>query len=102
ARKDPVTRARMRTTCGSKVHGDWVPDDDAAVTRALASAGAVLLGKQSTHEYAFGVTTNKPHYGPTRTPWNRDRIPGGSSGGAGASVAAHLACAAIGTDTGGS
>lgn len=100
--KDIVQTAGIRTTCGSKVHGDWVPDDDAAVTRALASAGAVLLGKQSTHEYAFGVTTNNPHYGPTRNPWNRDRIPGGSSGGAGASVAAHLACAAIGTDTGGS
>jgi aspartyl-tRNA(Asn)/glutamyl-tRNA(Gln) amidotransferase subunit A len=78
-----------------------VPDSDAAVARALAAAGAVLLGKQSTHEYAFGVTTNNPHFGPTRNPWNRVRIPGGSSGGAGASVAARLACAAIGTDTGG-
>jgi SAM-dependent methyltransferase len=98
--KDLVQTAGIRTSCGSKVHGDWVPDADAAGDARARGGGRVLLGKQSTHEYAFGVTTNNPHFGPTRNPWNRDRIPGGSSGGAGASVAAHLACAAIGTDTG--
>jgi aspartyl-tRNA(Asn)/glutamyl-tRNA(Gln) amidotransferase subunit A len=62
----------------------------------------VLLGKLATHEYAFGVTTNNPHWGPTRNPWDTTRIPGGSSGGSGAAVAARMACGAIGTDTGGS
>jgi aspartyl-tRNA(Asn)/glutamyl-tRNA(Gln) amidotransferase subunit A len=100
--KDIVATAGIRTTCGSKVHATWVPAADAAVARRLADAGAVLLGKLNTHEYAFGVTTNNPHWGPTRNPWNTARIPGGSSGGSGAAVAASLACAAIGTDTGGS
>jgi aspartyl-tRNA(Asn)/glutamyl-tRNA(Gln) amidotransferase subunit A len=100
--KDLVATAGIRTTCGSKVHGTWVPAADAAVAHRLADAGAVLLGKLNTHEYAFGVTTNNPHWGATRNPWDTTRIPGGSSGGSGAAVAASLACAAIGTDTGGS
>ena len=100
--KDLVDTAGVRTTCGSKVHATWVPAADATVARKLAGAGAVLLGKHNTHEYAFGVTTNNPHWGATRNPWNLERIPGGSSGGGGAAMAARLACAAIGTDTGGS
>ena len=100
--KDIVDTAGIRTTCGSKVHATHVPSADAAVARKLAEAGAVLLGKLATHEYAFGVTTNNPHWGPTRNPWDTTRIPGGSSGGSGAAVAARMACGAIGTDTGGS
>jgi aspartyl-tRNA(Asn)/glutamyl-tRNA(Gln) amidotransferase subunit A len=68
----------------------------------LHEAGTVLLGKLNTHEYAYGVTTNNPHYGATRNPWNLDHIPGGSSGGSGAAIAAGLATATLGTDTGGS
>ncbi|MGH7895478.1 MAG: amidase [Candidatus Binatia bacterium] len=100
--KDLVDTAGIRTTYGSKVHATHVPVADATVARRLAAAGAVLLGKHNTHEYAFGVTTNNPHHGATRNPWDTTRIPGGSSGGSGAAVAARLACAAIGTDTGGS
>jgi aspartyl-tRNA(Asn)/glutamyl-tRNA(Gln) amidotransferase subunit A len=100
--KDLVETAGIRTTCGSKVHATHVPATDATVMRKLAQAGAVLLGKLNTHEYAFGVTTNNPHWGATRNPWDTTRIPGGSSGGSGAAVAARLATAAIGTDTGGS
>jgi aspartyl-tRNA(Asn)/glutamyl-tRNA(Gln) amidotransferase subunit A len=65
-------------------------------------AGAVLLGKLNTHELAFGVTTTNPHFGSTRNPWNPAYIPGGSSGGSGAAVAAGLATATLGTDTAGS
>jgi aspartyl-tRNA(Asn)/glutamyl-tRNA(Gln) amidotransferase subunit A len=100
--KDLVDTAGIRTTYGSKVHADHVPTRDATVVTKLADAGAVLLGKTNTHEYAFGVTTDNPHHGTTRNPWNPSRIPGGSSGGSGAAVGGRLACAAIGTDTGGS
>lgn len=100
--KDIVQTAGIRTTCGSKIHGTWVPEADAAVATRLARAGSVLLGKLNTHEYAFGVTTDNPHWGATRNPWDTTRIPGGSSGGSGAAVAAGLALGAIGTDTGGS
>jgi aspartyl-tRNA(Asn)/glutamyl-tRNA(Gln) amidotransferase subunit A len=100
--KDLIDTADIRTTYGSKVHGDHVPRADATVARVLAQAGAVLLGKHNTHEYAFGVTTDNPHHGATHNPWDPTRVPGGSSGGSGAAVAARLACAAIGTDTGGS
>ncbi len=72
------------------------------MARRLRDAGTILLGKLNTHEYAYGVTTNNPHYGPTRNPWNLEHIPGGSSGGSGAAIAAGLATATIGTDTGGS
>ncbi len=102
ALKDLVDTAGIRTTYGSKVHATNVPAADATVARRLAHAGAVLLGKLNTHEYAFGVTTDNPHWGATRNPWDPTRIPGGSSGGSGAAVAARLATAAIGTDTGGS
>src|SRR6185503_15024239 len=100
--KDLVDTAGIRTTYGSKVHATNVPAADAVVAQKLARAGAVLLGKHNTHEYAFGVTTDNPHWGPTRNPWITSRIPGGSSGGSGAAVAARLAAGAIGTDTGGS
>jgi len=100
--KDLVDTKGIRTTRGSRIFADRIPTEDAAVAARLYHAGAVLLGKNALHEFAFGVTTNNPHYGPTRNPWRLDRIPGGSSGGSGAAVAAGLGPVSIGTDTGGS
>jgi aspartyl-tRNA(Asn)/glutamyl-tRNA(Gln) amidotransferase subunit A len=100
--KDNIYTKDVRTTAGSKILRDFVPLHDAAVAKQLREAGAVLLGKTNLHEFAYGVTTNNPHYGPTRNPWDRDRIPGGSSGGSAAAVAAGLCYGSIGTDTGGS
>lgn len=102
ALKDLFATAGIRTTAGSKILADWVPETDSTVTRKLHEAGAVLLGKLNTHEFAYGATTNNPHYGPTRNPWDRDRIPGGSSGGSAAAIAAGLAAGTMGSDTGGS
>ena len=102
ALKDLYETAGIRTTAGAKIHADYVPADDCTVARRLRDAGTILLGKLNTHEYAYGVTTNNPHFGPTRNPWNLEHIPGGSSGGSGAAIAAGLATATIGTDTGGS
>ena len=100
--KDIIGTTGIRTTRGSRIFADHIPTEDATVTARLYHAGAVLLGKNALHEFAFGVTTNNPHYGPTRNPWRLDRIPGGSSGGSGAAVAAGLGPVSIGTDTGGS
>lgn len=100
--KDLYETAGIRTTGGAKIHADHVPARDCMVARRLRDAGTVLLGKLNTHEYAYGVTTNNPHFGATHNPWNLDHIPGGSSGGSGAAIAAGLAAATMGTDTGGS
>jgi aspartyl-tRNA(Asn)/glutamyl-tRNA(Gln) amidotransferase subunit A len=100
--KDNIWTRGIRTTAGSKVLSDFVPQEDAAVVRRLRRAGAIVLGKTNLHEFAYGVTTNNPHFGPTHNPWDTARIPGGSSGGSAAAVAAGLCCAALGTDTGGS
>ncbi|HEV2357009.1 MAG TPA: amidase [bacterium] len=100
--KDLIETRGIRTTCGSRILTDHVPAYDATVTARLREAGAVLLGKAALHEFAYGVTTNNPHFGPTGNPWALDHIPGGSSGGSGAAVAAGLGYASIGTDTGGS
>jgi aspartyl-tRNA(Asn)/glutamyl-tRNA(Gln) amidotransferase subunit A len=102
AHKDLYETAGIRTTGGSKIHANHIPKDDCTVARKLREAGTVLLGKLNTHEYAYGVTTNNPHYGATRNPWDLDRIPAGSSGGSGAAIAAGMATAATGSDTGGS
>jgi aspartyl-tRNA(Asn)/glutamyl-tRNA(Gln) amidotransferase subunit A len=99
ALKDLFATAGIRTTAGAKFLADSVPAVDSTVARKLREAGTVLLGKTNTHELAFGGTTNNPHYGPTRNPWMLDRIPGGSSGGSGAAVAAAMACGTTGTDT---
>ena len=100
--KDLYETEGIRTTGGGKFHADYIPEADCTAARRLREAGTVLLGKLNTHEYAYGVTTNNPHYGATHNPWNLDHIPGGSSGGSGAAIAAGLATATLGTDTGGS
>ncbi|HWZ98363.1 MAG TPA: amidase [Candidatus Dormibacteraeota bacterium] len=100
--KDNIRTAGIRTTAGAKFLKDFIPEKDAQIVTQLKAAGAIILGKTNLHEFAYGVTSNNPHYGPTRNPWDTARIPGGSSGGAAAAVAAGLCVAAIGTDTGGS
>jgi aspartyl-tRNA(Asn)/glutamyl-tRNA(Gln) amidotransferase subunit A len=100
--KDLYETAGIRTSGGCKAYEDNVPAEDCTVARKLREAGTVLLGKLNTHELAYGTTTNNHWYGPTRNPWDLDRIPGGSSGGSGAATIADLACATMGTDTGGS
>jgi Asp-tRNA(Asn)/Glu-tRNA(Gln) amidotransferase A subunit family amidase len=100
--KDNLDTQDIRTTGGSKILSAWRPPQDAQVVQKLRKAGAIILGKTNMHEFAFGITTNNPHYGPTRNPYDRSRIPGGSSGGSGAAAAAALCAGAIGTDTGGS
>ena len=100
--KDNIYTAGIRTTAGSKILKDFVPTEDAAVVGQLKNAGAVILGKTNMHEFAYGVTSNNPHYGPVHNPWDLARIPGGSSGGSAAAVAAGLCYGSIGTDTGGS
>src|SRR5437016_9357211 len=100
--KDNIYTKDVRTTAGSKILKDFVPEHDATVVAELKEAGAVVLGKTNLHEFAYGVTTNNPHFGPARNPWDLSRIPGGSSGGSAAAVAAGLCYGAIGTDTAGS
>ena len=100
--KDIVDTANIETTYGSAIFRNHIPAEDATIVSRLKDAGAIIIGKTNTHEFAFGITTNNVHYGPTRNPWDPDRIPGGSSGGSAAAVAASLCSAAIGTDTGGS
>ncbi len=100
--KDIVDTAGVLTTQGSRFFANNVPAEDAECVRRLRKAGAIVIGKCNTHEFAAGSTTVNPHYGPCRNPWNVERVAGGSSGGSGASVAAFMCPAAVGTDTGGS
>ncbi|MGA2299631.1 MAG: amidase [Candidatus Acidiferrum sp.] len=100
--KDNIYTAGIRTTAGSKILHDFVPLHDAPVATALKKAGAIILGKTNMHEFAYGTTSNNPHYGPVRNPWDETRIAGGSSGGSAAALAAGLCYGSIGTDTGGS
>ncbi|HLZ72856.1 MAG TPA: amidase [Dehalococcoidia bacterium] len=102
AYKDIVMTRGIRTTCGSAVHEDWIPDIDAAVVERWQGAGTVMLGKLSTHEFALGLQPPGHMLLPARNPWNPAHIPGGSSSGSGAALAAGLTLGAIGTDTGGS
>jgi aspartyl-tRNA(Asn)/glutamyl-tRNA(Gln) amidotransferase subunit A len=100
--KDIFCTRGIPTTCGSRILRDFLPPYDAAVTEKIAASGAVLLGKQNMDEFAMGSSTETSAFGPARNPWGRDRIPGGSSGGTAAAVAAGLCFAGLGTDTGGS
>jgi aspartyl-tRNA(Asn)/glutamyl-tRNA(Gln) amidotransferase subunit A len=100
--KDNIYSEGIRTTAGSKILKDFVPLHDAVVVARLKESGVVLLGKTNMHEFAYGVTSNNPHYGPVRNPWDLSRIPGGSSGGSAVAVASGLCYGSIGTDTGGS
>ncbi len=102
ALKDLFDTAGVRTTAGSRFFADRVPSEDAHVVRRLRAAGAISVGKTNLHELAYGVTTQNPHFGPTRDPWDPSRVPGGSSGGSGAALAAGLCAGALGSDTGGS
>ncbi len=99
ALKDNMDTAGIRTTAASAVLADRVPDEDAEVYRRLKESGAVLLGKLNLHEFAYGGTSAITHFEPVHNPWNLAHIPGGSSGGSGAAVAARLCAAALGTDT---
>jgi aspartyl-tRNA(Asn)/glutamyl-tRNA(Gln) amidotransferase subunit A len=100
--KDNIATKDIRTTAGSTILAENIPDQDATVVRCLRRAGAVIVGKTNLHEFAYGVTTENPHYGSTRNPWDTERIPGGSSGGSAAALAAGMCFASVGTDTGGS
>jgi aspartyl-tRNA(Asn)/glutamyl-tRNA(Gln) amidotransferase subunit A len=102
AHKDNIFTRGVRTTSGSKIFADFVPDHDAAIVSQLDDAGANVIGKTGLHEFAYGITSNNPHFGAIRNPWDLERIPGGSSGGSAAAVAAGLVPLATGTDTGGS
>jgi len=100
--KDVFCTQGVRTTCGSKLFADHIPEHDATVIERLRAAGAVIVGKTNMHELAYGVTSANPHFGTVRNPWDVDRIAGGSSGGSGSAVAAGMVPMAMGSDTGGS
>ncbi|HEX6994743.1 MAG TPA: amidase [Gammaproteobacteria bacterium] len=99
ALKDNIDTAGILTTAAGAVFADRVPTEDAEVVRRLDAAGAVLLGKLNMHEYAYGGTSSITHFGPVHNPWNLAHIPGGSSGGSAAAVAARMCAGALGTDT---
>jgi len=102
ALKDLIDTAGVRTTAGSALFKDRVPTEDAEIVRRLKQAGAVILGKNNLHEFAYGGSSLVSHFGDVHNPWNIAHIAGGSSGGSAAAVAASLCYAAIGTDTAGS
>jgi aspartyl-tRNA(Asn)/glutamyl-tRNA(Gln) amidotransferase subunit A len=100
--KDIIDTAGVRTSAASALFADRIPDEDADIVRRLKECGAVSLGKQNLHEFAYGASTMVSHFGPVRNPWNTAHIAGGSSSGSAAAVAAGLGYAALGTDTAGS
>jgi aspartyl-tRNA(Asn)/glutamyl-tRNA(Gln) amidotransferase subunit A len=100
--KDLIYIKGVRSTSGSKILADFVPEYDSTVTRKLRKAGAIIVGTNNLHEFASGITGINPHYGPSRNPWDVDRMSGGSSGGSAVAVSTGMSLASIGTDTSGS
>jgi aspartyl-tRNA(Asn)/glutamyl-tRNA(Gln) amidotransferase subunit A len=100
--KDLIYVKGVRSTSGSKILADFVPDYDSTVTRKLRKAGAIIVGTNNTHEFACGITNINPHYGPSKNPWDIKRMSGGSSGGSAVAVSSGMSLASIGTDTSGS
>ncbi|TWP35798.1 amidase [Leekyejoonella antrihumi] len=100
--KDNLYMQGLRTTMGSRIHGDFVPQYTATCVERLEASGAIIVGKTNLHEYALGLTTDNPYYGTCKNPWNPEKIPGGSSGGSAVAVSTGMVAGALGSDTSGS